>query len=133
MKDLRLLDRHRLLTPAVLALYGTFGDGTCGAFQIPSPIDDSPMLVIASVGEGWDHVSVSRRTRCPNWVEMSAVKRLFFLPGETAMELHVPESEHINHMETCLHLWRPNDGRQIPMPPAAMVGPSPEAPCPAPR
>lgn len=124
MRNLHHLEHYRCRDLWVLHTYGSFGDDTCGVFEVPSPIDEAPMRVIASAGEGWDHVSVSRRTRCPNWPEMSAVKRLFFLPTETAMELHVPEDEHINHMATCLHLWHPNDGRVIPMPPAIMVGPS---------
>ena len=78
--------------------------------------------LIASSGEGWDHVSVSRSSRCPNWPEMEHIKRLFFLDHETAMQLHVPPSEHVNHHPYCLHIWRPL-GVEIPVPPSIMVGP----------
>jgi len=92
-----------------------------GSFLIPSPVDAAPMCVIASFGLGWDHVSVSRRNRCPNWPEMEHVKRLFFRPGEVAMQLHVPAEQHINLHPNTLHIWRPNDGREIPLPPPFMV------------
>jgi hypothetical protein len=88
--------------------------------MVPSPIDKAELHVVASAGEGWDHVSVSRANRCPNWPEMEHVKRLFFKDDETAMQLHVPPSEHISHCGTCLHLWRPHDV-EIPRPPAIFV------------
>ena len=53
---------------------------------------------------------------------MEHVKRAFFKDDETAMQLHVPPSDHVNHHPHCLHLWRPNDGRDIPRPPAIFVG-----------
>jgi hypothetical protein len=120
MRDLRELDRYRL-TDAGVRLWGWAGDETCGAFSIPSGMDRAPMAVIASTGLGWDHVSVSRRNRCPNWYEMEYVKRLFFRPDEVVMQLHVPEAQHINRHPNTLHLWRPNDGREIPMPPPITV------------
>ncbi len=119
MRNLRLLDAHRIRNNG---FYENDGDETCGAFYIPSPIDRHPMCVIASVGEGWDHVSVSRTNRCPNWTEMEHVKRLFFLDAETAMQLHVPPSEHRSLHPYCLHMWRPLDC-EIPRPPADHVAP----------
>lgn len=77
------------------------------------------LQVVASWGEGWEHVSVSRRDRCPSWEEMEHVARLFW-PNETAMQLHVPASDHINVHPFCLHWWRPI-GVEIPMPPGWMV------------
>ncbi|WP_428337469.1 DUF7694 domain-containing protein [Paenirhodobacter sp.] len=76
------------------------------------------------VSSGWDHVSVSLPRRCPNWEEMSFVKGMFFQDDETAMQLHVPLSQHINHHPYCLHLWRPHQF-EIPRPPFWMVGPMP--------
>ena len=61
-----------------------------GAFALRSPTDRKPMQIIASNGEGWDHVSVSRTDRVPNWEEMEHVKRLFFEDWEVAMQLHRP-------------------------------------------
>lgn len=80
-----------------------------------------PLRVIASSGEGWDHVSVSTESRCPSWNEMEFVKRSFFYPEECVMQLHVPEAEHVNHMPFCLHLWRPTF-MVIPRPPNRLVG-----------
>jgi hypothetical protein len=118
MRNLRLLDIYRL---DCTATHGSSGDERSGAFRIESPIDGGVLHVIASNGGGWDHVSVSRVNRCPNWPEMSYVKELFF--GDvTVMQLHVPADDHIDCHPHCLHLWRPHD-QEIPRPPAWMVGP----------
>lgn len=121
MRNLYLLDAFRIRDSRALDHYGWSGDETCGMFDVPSPVDKQPMRVIASAGDGWDHVSVSRQTRCPNWQEMEHVKRLFFRDDETAMQLHVPPSDHINNHPFCLHLWRPQNV-EIPRPPSFMVG-----------
>jgi len=125
MKNLRLLDTYRDCSRQVLEHFGGFGDETCGTFLLPSPIDKAGMRIIASADGGWDHVSVSRANRCPNWPEMEHVKRLFFRDDETAMQLHVPPSEHLSLHPHCLHLWRPQ-AAEIPRPPAIFVAP-PEA------
>lgn len=119
MRNLHLLDVYRIKGPE---FWGWDGDETCGAFRLPSPTDGLHLAVIASSGEGWDHVSVSRTTRCPNWPEMEFIKHKFFKDDETAMQLHVPAADHINCHPFCLHLWRPHDG-EIPRPPTWMVGP----------
>ena len=124
MKDLAILDAYRQRDRRVLAMYGSFGDGGNGVFQLPCPASGRTLQCVASNGDGWDHVSVSLSNRCPNWAEMEHVKRAFFNDDETAMQLHVPPSDHVNHHPHCLHLWRPNDGREIPRPPAEFVGPS---------
>jgi hypothetical protein len=121
MRNLMLLEAYRD-REAELDIYGAHGDSTCGCFAIPSPIDGQKLGVIASAGGGWDHVSVSRSNRCPNWPEMEFVKRHFFKEDETAMQLHVPPSEHINMHPYALHLWRPQNV-EIPRPPGWMVGP----------
>lgn len=124
------IERLRERSARVLQLYGDFGDDMAGVFNCPSPIDSVNMCVIACDGEGWEHVSVSRTNRCPNWIEMEHVKRLFFLPTEVCMQLHVAESDHLSYHPYCLHIWRPNDGREIPLPPSFMVAPAPRAPYP---
>lgn len=118
MKNLRLLDKYRV---SGRKLWGWDGDETCGAFSLPSPVDGGDLRIVASSGEGWNHVSVSRANRCPNWPEMEHVKRLFFHDEETAMQLHVPPKDHINNHPYCLHLWRPQNA-EIPRPPSIMVG-----------
>ena len=127
MRNLRLLDLYRVLNGPVVQHFRGTGDETCGAFKVPSPVDRAPLGVVASSGEDWDHVSVSRSNRCPNWQEMEHVKRLFFKDDETAMQLHVPPDDHINCHPHCLHLWRPHK-LEIPRPPGWMVGPAPDAP-----
>jgi hypothetical protein len=103
-------------------LYGTEPEdyGHVGAFLIRRK--GIWIRVLASDGGFWDHVSVSIKNRCPTWEEMEFVKRLFFEPPETAMQLHVPSDDHVNYHPNCLHLWRPQRA-EIPRPPSAMVGP----------
>lgn len=114
---------HRVKDPELLRHYGGWaGDETCGAFTLPSPVDGRDLRIVASSGEGWDHVSISREDRCPDWEEMSHVKRLFFKKAETALQYHVPEKDHVNCHPFCLHLWRPHF-HSFPRPPAYMVGP----------
>lgn len=119
MRELTLLDAHRI--DMSHTSYGWSGDGTCGAFQLPSPIDGQPLQVLASSENDWDHVSVSRRSRTPNYPEMEFIRRKFFRDDECVMQLHVPIAEHINCHPYCLHLWRPQK-QVIPQPPGRMVG-----------
>lgn len=79
-----------------------------------------PATVIFSWGGGWDHVSVSFPHRTPTWEEMAEIKRTFFRPEEVAFELHPIESEYVNTMPYCLHIWRPQRQR-IPVPPRIFV------------
>ena len=115
-------DCCRLDGPAIIAHYGSAGDETCGAFSVASPIDRGELRVVASCGAGWEHVSVSRQNRCPNWLEMSHVHRLFFMPDEACVQYHVPVSDHVNCHPFCLHIWRPI-GVELPRPPEILVGP----------
>jgi hypothetical protein len=100
--------------------HGQPGNPFGGVFIVPCKTSNHALHVIATSGDGWDHVSVSLPSRCPNWMEMEQVKRMFFKDDEIAMQLHVPPSDHINVHPFCLHLWRPH-GVNIPLPPARMV------------
>ena len=120
MRDLYELDHWRLRTQEVLNQFGSFGDGTCGAFLVPYPKTGATLKVVASCGGGWDHVSVSLPNRCPNWFEMSFIKRTFFKPTETAWEYHPADTEHINIMPNALHMWRKQNFVMI-MPPSEFV------------
>ena len=116
------IDRHRRMDAGVIALMGDAPLRENGFFELPGQEHPQVTLrVLVSVGEGWDHVSVSTRHRCPSWDEMEYVKRLFFEDDETVMQLHVPPSAHVNYHPYCLHLWRPLVGK-IPRPPAELVG-----------
>lgn len=71
------------------------------------------LLVVASDGGGWDHVSVSTASRCPTWNEMAWVKQQFFREDECVMELHPAKADYINDHPFCLHLWRPQTADEI--------------------
>lgn len=126
MRNLSLLEQYRVRSKQVIAYWGWAGDETCGLFVLPSPIDGKELKIIASCGGGWEHVSVSRTNRTPNWPEMSHVKGIFFRDNETVMQLHVPAEDHVNDHPHCLHLWRPTK-LEIPRPPKWMVGGMPDA------
>ena len=103
--------------------YGSNDDcGNNGAFFIPSrKLGNAPYMVIASDGEGWEHVSVSLPNRCPTWDEMCFIKSIFWDSADCVMQLHPPQQDWVNNHSFCLHLWRPV-GVDIPRPPAWMVG-----------
>lgn len=121
MKNLHELDYARMVE-FELQHYGMNGDDGNGVFQFLSCVDVMPLRVIASDGDGWDHVSVSRADRVPNYEEMEQIAALFFKENETAVQYHVPKSEHVNHHPYCLHWWRPTE-ETLPKPPSIMVAP----------
>ena len=111
-------NRHRIREGDMAT---TDADGNNGAFRLPQK-GGPALLVVASDGGGWDHVSVSTAARCPTWEEMCLVKRLFFRDDEVVIQYHPAEGEgYINNHPHCLHLWRPQSA-EIPLPPAWMVG-----------
>lgn len=115
-------DPYRIPMPDVLQALdypGARADDKSGVFLFKHP-GGGLLRVIATARGGWDHVSVSLESRIPTWEEMEWVKRRFFRESETAMQLHVPVKDHVNHHPNVLHLWRPLRGT-IPMPPARYV------------
>jgi hypothetical protein len=115
MIPLSRYDNLRIAPPPFWGEHGGRGDDECGCFRV------GKLAVIATVGDGWEHLSVSLEHRCPTWDEMSAIAHKFF--GDApAMQLHVPAAAHVNCHPNCLHWWRPI-GREIPLPPGWMVGP----------
>lgn len=122
MRNLNLLNAYRVTDPAALDYTGGWaGDETCGMFLVSSKIDGGDLRIVASNAEGWDHVCVSRRNRCPNWAEMEHIAGLFFRDDEVAMQLHIPAADHVNNHPYFLHWWRPHDV-QIPRPPSILTG-----------
>lgn len=101
----------------------TAANGNNGLFRMKGPNrkEAVPLMVLASDGMGWEHVSVSLPHRCPTWEEMCFVKSLFWDDETSVMQLHPPKSEWVNNHSYCLHLWRPAHA-VIPRPPAFMVG-----------
>ena len=101
-------------------------DGANGAFIMQGPCG-APLKIIASSGHhpeahGWEHVSVSAPTRCPNWPEMCFVKDLFWDEEEGVVQFHPPKSRYVNHHPYTLHLWRRRDDKGE-TPPWWLVGP----------
>lgn len=80
----------------------------------------------ASWGLGWDHVSVSlcgTYEKAPAWHEMEAVRRFFFEPTETVVQLHPPLDQYISRTgphNGVLHLWRKQDAEHV-LPPRIFV------------
>lgn len=115
MRDLTSPEIHRYRVK-----YNTPDPRSEGAFYIPRETGD--LRVIACAGGGWDHVSVSLDGRIPIWEEMDFIARMFFKEDETAVQYHVPRSDHVNCNPYTLHLWRPlSKLRKVPRPPAWMV------------
>lgn len=94
--------------------------GNDGAFAVP--IGNAKAWIIASSGEGWEHVSVSFHSRTPTWEEMCKVKNIFWDAEDVVIQFHPRASEYVNAHEHCLHLWRPTNAT-IPTPPPILVGP----------
>lgn len=116
----KIADRHE-----ACRTMGNPADGPDGCFDIIGPTTEK-LFIVASWGteplaQGWEHVSVSTRRRCPNWIEMCFVKDIFWPPDECVIQYHVPEIHHINNHPHTLHLWRHVD-QSIPMPPMELVG-----------
>lgn len=93
--------------------------GNNGCFIVP--FHSTKFTVIASDGEGWEHISVSLPNRCPNWEEMCYMKKLFWGEDECVVQYHPAKSEYVNNHPNCLHLWRPIN-EKLPTPPAILVG-----------
>jgi len=110
------------------ALRGTAADGNNGAFDLESPEPGWRLALMASDGEGWEHVSIHAyntirtKQRTPTWKEMSYVKRLCWDADDVVMQLHPRESEYVNCHPHVLHLWRPTEA-SIPTPPPILIGP----------
>lgn len=112
----------------------TAADGNNGAFVFlprdQGAVNRRIIWVIASEGDGWEHVSVHAQSRIdmrdtiPTWDEMCFVKERFWGPEDVVMQLHPRESQYVRTHPHVLHLWRPQrgSGMKIPEPHYAMVG-----------
>lgn len=96
-------------------------NGNNGCFAIPLKHNQA-VMVIASDGMGWEHVSVSRRDRCPTWDEMCQVKAMFWDEDDCVIQFHPPKRDYVNIHPYCLHMWRPV-GVDFPQPDSIFVGP----------
>lgn len=122
---MKMPERFRVAHP--LAYKSEPGD-PFGCFVIPTPYGQpgEKLSVIACAGqakdisEGWDHVSVSLKNRCPTWDEMNLLKDLFWDAEDCVVQYHPPKSDYINNHNFCLHLWKRNG--EMPRPPSILVG-----------
>jgi hypothetical protein len=107
--------------------------GNNGCFQIPLSNSVSANI-IASDGEGWEHVSVhindlkinkmkngGHQQRIPTWSEMCKIKDLFWGDKDCVVQYHPPKSEYVNDHKFTLHLWRPVNS-SIPIPDTSLIG-----------
>lgn len=99
--------------------YFTSRGSASGAFYLQTN-DSRQLLVIASDGPDWEHVSASNPAFTPSWEDMCWLKSLFFEPHEWVVQYHPSENSHINLHPHCLHLWRPL-GCVLPVPPMECV------------
>lgn len=100
----QVLEKYRMTNAGPYS--STAADGNNGAFRVPLPrcLGAHIAQIIASDGEGWEHVSVSLRHRAPKWAEMEHVKRLFWGDDVAVMQLHPPRYQWVNNHPHCLHL-----------------------------
>jgi hypothetical protein len=100
---------------------GGSGAGTAdGMFVVR--FKGATLRIISSIGDGWEHVSVSLEHRTPTWTEMCFVKDLFWGEEEEVIQFHPARSQYVNHHPYCLHLWKPLNF-SIALPPPELVGP----------
>jgi hypothetical protein len=95
--------------------------GNNGAFFVRAKNLGCDFVIIASDGEGWEHVSISLRRRAPYWHEMEFFKRMFWDAEDCVIQYHPPKSEYVNNHPFCLHLWR-KIGQEFELPPSQLVG-----------
>lgn len=107
-----------LKSSGVYKVVETASDGAMFDYRIGSRRYE----IIASNGDGWDHVSVVPlgQSYPPTWQAMSKIKDLCFDDDEAVMELHPAKSQYVNLVKNCLHLWRPQK-QEIPLPPLEFV------------
>jgi hypothetical protein len=99
--------------------------GNNGLFIITT-LKKNKLFIIASDGEGWEHVSVhveyNGMSLTPTWSNMCFVKDLFWDVEDVVIQYHPKKSEYVNQHPNTLHLWRPI-GIELPTPPTDMIGP----------
>jgi hypothetical protein len=100
---------------------GTIHDDGLQATLVHPSYRLGDVIIIASWGGGWEHVSVSLRRRCPTWDEMCMIKDIFWRDDECAVQYHPTKSEYVNNHPYCLHIWK-KMGSEFDTPPSIFVG-----------
>lgn len=112
MVDLNTLNEFRDVN-LEKEIFGTRGDSENGVFRLNYKC--LPYFIIASTGDGWEHVSISTHNQTPSWKLMCKIKNMFFNEDEIVVQYHPREKDYINIHEHCLHLWRPLN-EKLPLP-----------------
>lgn len=119
MSDFTFLNQYR----ERLGPYATEdSDRFRGRFRLT--IKGMRVIVLASDGMGWKHVSVSLRDyphTTPSWEMMCEIKDLFWEPQDWVIQFHPAKSEYVNTHPGCLHLWQPTH-LKFPTPKSILVG-----------
>ena len=95
---------------------GHYGDEQNGFIRLPQ----KGLAIQFSNGGGWEHVSISRKSKMPSYDDLVWARQIFWGGNTTVMQLFVPAEDHVNVHPYCLHLWRPMEG-EIPRPPRWML------------
>ena len=77
-------------------------------------------MFVFTWNHGWEHLSVSTKTRCPTWEEMCKFKDIFFTEDEACVEYHPKKSDYVNLHPYCLHIWKPLEV-ELPLPDKSLV------------
>jgi hypothetical protein len=109
MKNLYTLDLNRDCSPEVIKRFGGPGNDKCGVFNFKSCIDKAELFVMAASSPEWEFVSIQRKNRTPNWMELEQVRKLIFEEHELVVQFHFGASLSPN----TLYLWHPISGRAI--------------------
>ena len=108
----------------------SYGNNGCFIVQLSNGV---AACIIASDGEGWEHVSIHitdlklikrtnpKQERTPTWVEMCKIKDVFWDEEDCVIQFHPPKSEYVNIHKHTLHLWRPTN-KNFPTPDSILVG-----------
>lgn len=97
------------------------GDGITYGYLIYPGRGIDLNVIFAQADDGWEHVSVSGRRRCPNWPEMCEIKSLFWDDDDLVLQYHPPKSDYVNTHPHCLHMWRNERLGDPPLPPKGAV------------
>lgn len=96
-----------------------------GLFRFPVKNGFRALRVVATIGSGWEHTSVTldKKIICsktPNWYEMCFVKNMFWDDEDIVWQYHLPADDNVNIHPGCLHLWR-KQNFDMPLPIKIMV------------
>lgn len=99
---MRKMEEIRLRLPFVMNM----GGNTWGSRITINGHEGSVVFTFET--EGWEHVSFApfNKKRMPSWSDMVALKRIFWEDEEAVIQIIPKDSEYVNIVDNCLHLWR---------------------------